>query len=140
MKSISGAEQNVNRCLPSDLGNKVRPTSGKWAVSKRYPMPMRAKYAEIVALLYLERDIEHIWSGWDQLDINFKSAVLDRALHDNLRYWKEPSMNEIRLRSPACVSSTWRNEYLSDVLVTINVSYKADPNDTSWTHTFIWVM
>lgn len=86
MKSISGAEQNVNRCLPSDLGNKVRPASGKWAVSKRYPMPMRAKYAEIVAPLYLEHDIEHIWSGWDQLDINFKSAVLDRALHDNLRY------------------------------------------------------
>ena len=25
-------------------------------------------------------------------------------------------MNEIRLRSAACVSSTWRNEYLSDVL------------------------
>jgi hypothetical protein len=49
-------------------------------------MPMRTKYAEIVAPLYLERDIEHIWSGCDQLDINFKSAVLDRALHDNLRY------------------------------------------------------
>lgn len=84
MKSINRPEQDVNRCLSRDLGNKVSPSFGKRTIPKRNPVPARSKDSEIVTALYLKRDIEHVRSRWRQLHINFEAAVLDRALHDNL--------------------------------------------------------
>ena len=86
IKSISRTEQDIDRCLPSNLSNEVRPAFGKWPISKRYPMPTCAKNAEIVMPSYLERGVEHIGCRRGQFDINVEPAVLDRASHNNLRF------------------------------------------------------
>lgn len=86
LKSIGRAEQDVNCGLTCNLCNEICPSPGEGAVAQFYASATRAENPEVLTPLYLKRHIEHVFCGRCELNIDFETAVRDRALHDNLRY------------------------------------------------------
>ncbi|NML29328.1 hypothetical protein HHL14_00495 [Paraburkholderia sp. G-4-1-8] len=83
--SVDRAKQYVDRGLTSDFGYQVGPSLGKGAIAQRYSASPRTQHFEIGAAFYLEKYVKRVVPSPYQINVNFKAAISDSSVHENLR-------------------------------------------------------
>jgi len=86
LRLLSGAKNHIDSGLAGDLRDTIRPTTGKRAASYLDALAQRCYAGRFGGPFDTKSDLEHVLRCGPQINVNLKSAILDRSLHENLRF------------------------------------------------------
>src|SRR5690242_4426946 len=79
-----GAKQCVDRSLPGNFRNEIRPSPCERAVMNFDTVAARSEYAEIATAFNLESHVIQVFGGYCQRDVNLEATIGNDAIHEAL--------------------------------------------------------
>jgi hypothetical protein len=84
--SLHRAEDYVDSSLSGYFRNEICPSAGKRSIADRYALPDRSNALKFGSCFDAKPYIEHVIRRGHQLNVNLEATVLDRSLHEDLRF------------------------------------------------------